>query len=173
MPRELLRIMYVDDLLHLWSAEKRLVVPLSRMARKATAPLLRQVLIDHSRQLDHHVRRLERIGEELGEPVRVRRCAGMDGLIARANAVLADDYRDHVMDAALVAVVHQIAHYKVTRYATARSHALALGYSDQVALLEDIWNEEASVLETLETMMEALIEPGAEMISGERPEPVG
>lgn len=171
MPRELLRLMYIDDVLHLWSAEKRLVVPLSRMARKATAPLLRQVLINHSRQLDHHVRRLESICEELKVPALIKRCAGMDGLISRANTVVAADYREHVMDAALVAVVHRMAHYKVTRYGTARAHAQSLGYLDQVALLEEIWSEEAAVLETLEAMMETVIGSDAEVILEDGAEP--
>lgn len=163
MPRELLRVMYVDDLLHLWSAEKRLVVPMSRMARTATSPFLRQILINHARLIDFHAQRLEWMCEGLGVRARdrTRRCAGMDGLIAQAYTVMSGEYREDVLDAALAATAQRITLYKVVRYGTARSRAAQLGYRDQVSLLDNTQSEETIVLETLEAMGEALAGPYA------------
>lgn len=55
------------------------------MAQAASSPDLRKAFEDHLRQTSEHVRRLERIFQDLRESPKGHTCEGMKGLIKEAT----------------------------------------------------------------------------------------
>lgn len=157
-----LRDLYGTELRDLWNAEKQLLVALSRMARCATAPFLRQALTNHSRQTSLHARRLEWMCEGLNLNMTPKRCAGTDGLVSQVRSLLMCDYSGDVLDAGLTASALQMAQYKVVSYATLRARALCLGRPEQAALLGNTLTEEIRASETL-GMVAIALGPGQDV----------
>ena len=86
-----LKKLYIDELKDLYSAETQLVKALPKMAKKASAPELKQAFQDHLEETKGHVERLEEIFEELEEKPTGKTCKGMKGLIEEGEEVIDED----------------------------------------------------------------------------------
>ena len=79
MSMDSLKDLYIDELKDLYSAETQLVKALPKMAKKASAPELKQAFQDHLEETKGHVARLEEIFEELDEKPTGKTCKAMKG----------------------------------------------------------------------------------------------
>ncbi len=81
MKLESLKDLYLEQLRDLYSAETQIVDALPKMVEAATSPDLKKGFNDHLRQTEEHVRRLERIFQDLQESPKGETCEGMKGLL--------------------------------------------------------------------------------------------
>ena len=137
-----LRELYVDGLKDLWSAENQILKGLPRMINAASHPQLKRAFTKQEAQTRMHVKRLERICQELGESPRGKKCVGMEGLIEEAKELLSEKPEPNVLDAGLISAAQHVEHYEMAGYGTARTWARLLGYEQQAALLEQTLEEE-------------------------------
>ena len=144
---------YIDDIRHLCGAEQPLGDVLTRMARTASAPFLRELLHRHGRMAEIHLRRLEWICRGLRVQSPIHASASMRNLTGRVEGLLASDLIRPDLDAALAAAAQAISQHKVMRYATARFQATRLGHLSHAALLEQSLNEEVSVRDAVATAL--------------------
>ena len=108
-----LKEVYVDELRDLHNCEQQLIKALPKMAKAATSEALRSGGFEsHLEQTVEHARRLERVLQGLGEPVKGKKCKGMEGIIAEGGEVLSDDYEGAVMDAAIITAAQRVEHYR-------------------------------------------------------------
>src|ERR1039458_3076097 len=69
----------VDEIKHLYSAEKQLTKAIPKMAKGSTDETLRQAFSGHLKETEQQVQRLEQMAEILGVNVKGKKCVGMEG----------------------------------------------------------------------------------------------
>src|SRR6185295_19042300 len=67
MMNEFLHEPFIDGLKDLYSAEKQLVKALPKMAKMASSPTLKELILDHLKETEGHVARLEQVFESIEE----------------------------------------------------------------------------------------------------------
>ena len=136
--------LFVDELKDLFNAENQLVKALPKLAKKAASPALRKAFTDHLKQTEGHVKRLEKIGQAVGEKLTGKKCAAMEGLVEEGGEILEEEGQNAIIDAALIGAAQRVEHYEIAAYGTVRAMAQTLGHDDVVALLQETLNEEGA-----------------------------
>jgi ferritin-like metal-binding protein YciE len=155
MKLESLKDLYLEQLKDLYSAENQLVTALPDMARAATSPDLKGAFNDHLRQTEEHVRRLERIFQDLQQDPKGHTCEGMKGLVKEGQEMIKMRGESAVIDAGLIAAAQRVEHYEIAGYGTVRTYAELLGKDDHVSLLERTLQEEEQTDELLTELAES------------------
>ena len=131
-----------DELKDIYDAEKQLTKALPKLVKKASAPELKDALKAHLGETEGHIDRLEQVFEQLGLPLRGKKCEGMQHLLAEGSEMIADAEDDATRDAVMIAAAQKVEHYEIASYGTIRTWANLLGKTDIAALLEDTLEEE-------------------------------
>ena len=152
-----------DELKDIYDAEKQLTKALPKLAKKATNEELRDALQTHLQETEGHVERLEQIFEQLGMPVRGKRCEGMKHLIDEGNEMIADAEEDATRDAIMIAAVQKTEHYEIASYGSVRTFAQLLGQDKSAELLQQTLDEESEANELLNKLAEDIVNPEALM----------
>ena len=150
---ELLR----EELKDIYDAERQLTKALPKLVKKASAGELRNAFEEHLRQTRKHVERLEHAFEQMGMPVRGKKCEGMQHLIAEGDEMIADAEDDATRDAVMIAAAQKVEHYEIASYGTIRTWANLLGKHDVAALMEDTLEEEKETDQLLTTIAESFV----------------
>ncbi len=136
--------LFVDELKDIFNAENQLIKALPKLAKKAASPTLKKAFTDHLKQTEGHVKRLEKIGQALGEKLTGKKCAAMEGLVEEGSEILEEDGQSAVIDAALIGAAQRVEHYEMAAYGTVRAMAETLGHDDAVELLQETLDEEGA-----------------------------
>jgi len=134
--------LFVETLKDLYYVEKKLVKTLPKLAKKATAPELKQAMEEHLEETETHVQRLEQIFELLDQRASAKTCEALEGLIREADEVTGEIDDEQTMDAALISSAQAVEHYEIARYGTLKRWAQVLGMKDAVKLLDQTLSEE-------------------------------
>ncbi|MES2570117.1 MAG: ferritin-like domain-containing protein [Verrucomicrobiota bacterium] len=162
-----LRDLYIHELKDLYSAEKQLLKALPKMAKAASNEELVAAFEEHHSQTEQHVERLEQILDALGEPKRVEKCEGMEGILAESNTLITLDMTKEVLDAALIAAAQKVEHYEIAGYGTVRTFAEMIGEDEAAKLLQMTLDEEIETDEKLTELAEDTINAEAETAESE------
>src|SRR5664280_948757 len=127
--------LFVHQLQDIYYAEKQLVKALPKMADKATAPQLKQGFLDHLKETENHVTRLEQVFKMHGAQVKAVDCPAIDGIIKEANETAGEVADKAVLDAALINAAQAAEHYEITRYGSLIAWAKQLGRNDCASCL--------------------------------------
>jgi len=146
-----------DELKDLYDAEKQLTKALPKLAKKASNEELRGALQQHLQETEGHVERLEQIFEQLGMPVRGKKCEGMKHLIDEGNTMIGDAEEEGMRDAVMIAAAQKAEHYEIASYGTLRTWANVLGKHDIAALLEETLEEEKEADRKLTAIAESFV----------------
>ena len=149
MTKNSLKELYVDELKDLFSAENQLTKALPKMAKAASSDELRQGFEEHLQQTQGHVERLQQIFEMLGEKGSGKKCLGMEGLVKEGSEIMGEDFKDAVMDSALISAAQRVEHYEIAGYGTVIAYAELLGEPEQANLLKETLEEEKETDEKL------------------------
>ena len=149
--------LFVHQLQDIYYAEKQLVNALPKMAEKATARQLQQGFLDHLKETENHVARLERIFKMHGAEVKAVDCPAIDGIIKEANETAGEVADKAVLDAALINAAQAAEHYEITRYGSLIAWAKQLGRNDCAAVLQQTLNEEKAADQKLTSLAESNI----------------
>lgn len=166
MKLESLKDLYIEQLKDLYSAETQLVEALPKMAEAATATDLKRGFLDHLKQTQEHVKRLERIFKGLNEDPEGETCKGMEGLIKEGSQMAKMKGEDAARDAGLIAAAQRVEHYEIAAYGTVRTYAELLGHDEHLTLLEKTLNEEEETDERLTQLAESHINEDALVAGG-------
>ncbi len=151
-----LKEVLIDELRDLYSAEQQLIKALPKMAKAANSSALREGFEEHLKQTKEHAARLEQVMSGLGEPVKGKKCKGMEGIIAEGAEILSEDYEDAVMDAALISAAQRVEHYEIAAYGCVHAYATLMGESEAASLLEQTLEEEKETNEKLTELSETI-----------------
>jgi ferritin-like metal-binding protein YciE len=153
--------LFLNELKDVYNAEKQLVAALPRMAKAAQSPKLQQAIAKHLRETEGHVKRLEQILQSLGEPLRGKKCKGMEGLIEEGKEMLEEEGAPEVIDAAIISAAQRVEHYQIAAYGCLRTYALLLGNTEADRLLQQTLAEEEATDKALTALGEGGINQAA------------
>jgi len=170
MPLDSLYDLFVDELKDLYNAEHQLLKALPKMAKKATAPELKAAFTDHLEVTRGQIERLDRVFGEIDESPKGKKCKAMEGLVAEAAEVIAEDGDPAVLDAALIACAQRVEHYEMAGYGCLRTFATLLGFDEAAKLLQQTLTEEGEADKALTRLAETVINVKAEEAGGNDPE---
>lgn len=153
--------LWLHQILDLHSAETQILKSMPRMADAATHLDLKRALEKHQQETSAHLERLDSVLEMLEAKANGAKCAGMEGLLAEAKALLGLATDPAIRDAGLVAEVHKIEHYEVSAYGSAVAFADLLGETQAADLLRKTLREEVEADRALTRMAETHIYPYA------------
>jgi ferritin-like metal-binding protein YciE len=156
MRKDSLRQLYVDELKDLYSAETQMVKTLPKLAKASSNAQLRQAFESHLRETSEQVSRLEQIFDTLEESPTGRKCLGMEGLVKEGSETMQEDYREAVMDAALISAAQRVEHYEIAGYGTVRAFAELLGENEHSSLIGQTLEEEKQADQTLTRLAEQI-----------------
>ena len=166
-----LQDLYVEELQDIYNAETQLVKALPKAIEACTSDELRSALEDHLDQTKEHVERLDQIFESLDESPKGKKCAAMEGLIKECQETIAEDMKEEIKDAAIIAACQRIEHYEIAVYGTVSTFAKLLGREDDLDLLGQTLDEEKEADETLTDIAENTINVEAAEEGEEEEEP--
>jgi ferritin-like metal-binding protein YciE len=149
--------LFVDQIKDLYDAETRLTDALPKMAEAANSSQLRQAFLDHLRETQGHVSRLEQVFRAVNVEPERETCDAMKGLIAEGDTMIKAKGDPTIKDAALIAAAQRVEHYEISGYGTARSFAQRLGLTQAADLLQQTLNEEKAADEKLNTIAESSV----------------
>ena len=158
--------LFLNELKDVYNAEKQLVAALPRMAKAAQSPKLQQAITKHLRETEGHVQRLEQILQSLGEPLRGKKCKGMEGLIEEGKEILEEEGAPEVIDAAIISAAQRVEHYEIAAYGCLRTYALLLGNTEADRLLQQTLAEEEATDKALTALGEGGINQAALAAAG-------
>jgi len=166
---------FLDELRDSYDAEKQLTKALTKLAKAASNPKLRQAFESHLQETHGHIERLERVFESLDEKVRSKHCDGIAGIIEEGKAIMEEDFDGTTMDACLIAAGQRAEHYEMAAYGTLVAWAQAMGHTQAAKLLRQTLDEEKAADKKLSTLAEGGINQTAADAAhpDEEPEPVG
>lgn len=133
---------YVDQLKDVYSAEKQLLESLPKMAAAATHADLKLIFQEHAQQTADHMNTVQAILNELNQNPGSKKCKAMEGLVEEASGIINVKGDPQAKDAALILAAQKIEHYEIATYGGLRTYAKALGFSDVIAQLQGILDEE-------------------------------
>jgi ferritin-like metal-binding protein YciE len=142
MAEKNLKSVFVDELRDIYNAEQQLIKALPKMAKAATSEELRSGFEEHLEQTREHASRIEKIFSGMGEPVKGKKCKGMEGIVSEGGEVMSEDYEGAVMDAALISAAQRVEHYEMAAYGAVHAYAELMGESEAASLLDQTLEEE-------------------------------
>ena len=143
MKMESLRQLFIEELQDLYSAELQITEALPKMAEKAQSPELKNAFLEHLKQTEGHIRRLDQIFDQLKDVDREdKKCKGMEGIIKDGEEVVKAKGESEVRDAGMISAAQHVEHYEMAGYGTARTFADILGHPEWARLLEETLDEE-------------------------------
>ena len=161
MSLDSLEKLFIEELKDIYNAEKQLTRALPRMAKAADSPQLQQAFTNHLRETEGQIKRLERVFKEVGQPIRGKKCKGMEGLIEEGKEMMEEEGEPQVLDAALISAAQKVEHYEIASYGCLRTYAELLGLSEAVTLLQQNLEEEEAADKKLNALAEGGINESA------------
>jgi ferritin-like metal-binding protein YciE len=145
---------FIDELRDTYDAEKQLTKALTKLAKAAASPDLREAFETHLEETQGHIQRLEQVFESLDEKVRGKHCDGIAGIIEEGKSIMEEDFDETTMDACLIAAGQRAEHYEMAAYGTLVAWANTMGHTDAAGLLQQTLDEEKAADEKLTELAE-------------------
>jgi len=131
------------------------------MAKAADSEELKEAFQTHLKQTEEQIARLEKIGKQLGESMKGKKCKAMEGLIAEGKETMEEDAEPVMLDLALIGAAQKVEHYEIAGYGTARTLAEIAGEDDVAEILQETLDEEGETDKLLtQIAMELNVEAG-------------
>jgi len=150
-----------DEIKDIYDAEKQLIKALPKLIKRATSDQLKEALEAHLQETEQHRERLEEVFEQLGMPVKGKKCEGMQHLIAEGSDMIADCDEDATRDAVIIAAAQKCEHYEIASYGTIRVWANLLGKNEAAAIFKETLNEEKEADLKLTEIAESFVNEAA------------
>ena len=145
---------FIDELRDAYDGERQLTKALTKLAKTARAPQLRDAFQSHLEETQRQIDRLEQVFETLDEKVRGKHCAGIAGIIEEGKSIMEEDFDDDTMDACLIAAGQRAEHYEMGAYGTLVAWARAMGHTEAADLLQETLDEEKAADQKLSSLAE-------------------
>ncbi len=143
-----------EQLRDLLFAEKKLVTALPKMAKASSSPQLRSAFLEHGKQTERHVSRLEQCFEHLDLTPRGKHCPAIVGLLEEGTEMMAEEGDENVIDAGLIASARRVEHYEIAAYSVVCAIADRVGPKKVADLLAQTLEEERGADDKLSGLAE-------------------
>ena len=144
-----LRNLFLDELADMYDAERRIVKALPKMAKAATCPKLKKVILAHLKETEGHVTKLEQVFRSFDEKAKGKTCKATVGLLEEGDEIAADFNGSEAINAALISAAQKVEHHEMASYGCLHEWAGLLGNKQAASLLEEILDEEKAANDKL------------------------
>ena len=139
----LLENFFLDQVKDIYYAEQHLLKALDEMKAACTTEELEDAFTHHRSQTERHVKRLERIFQQMKLEPEGKKCEAIDGLIKEARSIIKETKSGSMTrDAALIIAAQKVEHYEIATYGGLLQLAITLGKTRAATLLDKTLQEE-------------------------------
>jgi ferritin-like metal-binding protein YciE len=143
-----LKDMYIAELQELASAVRQLGECLPRVAKAASHPALKKVILENREDTETQMERLDAILETHGADVDAHIDQAMQAMVSETDKMLPMLKGADLRDAGLIASIQRLKHYEIAAYGTAAALAGHLRLrDDRDVLLESLEEEKLADIE--------------------------
>ncbi len=155
-----LKVLLVEQLRDLLSAENQLLAALPKMAEAANEPKLKEAFSKHLLQTKGHVDRLKNSLQLLDASGEAKTCKAMKGIVEEGQETIdeAEDKDELTADLALIAAAQRVEHYEISGYGNARCLAKQIGEREVALLLSHTLGEEEAADFLLTSITQPLLQ---------------
>ena len=157
--------LFLEELADIHSAEKQLTKALPKMAKAAESTEVTAAFKDHLEETENQISRIEKVFQSLDEPVKRKKCKGMEGLLKEGNEMAEEMGDTPAIDATLIASAQKVEHYEIATYGTLVAWAKQMGHNEAVDLLTENLEEEKATDERLTRLAETTANQHAEAVA--------
>jgi ferritin-like metal-binding protein YciE len=146
--------LFIEQINDLYSAEEQVSPVLPRIIAVTSSGSLREEFDIYFQELEQHIEHLKVIFQEISSAPKGSVCKAVEGMLEEVEQVIHHGGNSAVKDAALIAILQRIIHYKIAVYGTARTFARHLNYNKNMDLLQRALNEEGEADKKLTRLAE-------------------
>jgi ferritin-like metal-binding protein YciE len=144
--------LFEHELKDVYSAERTLLDALDQMAGESSDREIKKGFLQHRKETQGQIKRLEKIYKSLGQKPAASTCAGIEGLIKEKKLFMRERPSDELLEFYNVGAAQKVERYEITAYESLIDMAEKLGMSDVVELLEHNLQEEEMALNKLKAI---------------------
>jgi ferritin-like metal-binding protein YciE len=141
--------LFEHELTDMYSGEKALLDALEQMAAESDDKEIKKSFVQHRKETQGQIKRLERIFKSMGQKAQAETCHGIEGLIKEKKAFMKERPSPELVEFFNVGAAQKVERYEITSYENLIDMADKLGMSDAVELLEQSLQEEEAALNKL------------------------
>lgn len=152
MAMQTIEELFEHELGDIYAAEHSLLDALEQMASESSDREIKKGFVQHRKETQGQIKRLEKIYKMLGQKPEVGTCPGMEGLIKEKKVFMRERPSEELLEFYNIGASQKVERYEITAYETLIDMAEKLGMSDAVDLLEQNLQEEEMTLNKLKTL---------------------
>jgi ferritin-like metal-binding protein YciE len=144
--------LFEHELKDIYGAEQSLLDALQQMADESTDREIKRGYLQHRKETQGQIKRIEKIFKSMGQKAEAETCAGMEGLIKEKKLFMREKPSEELVEFYNIGAAQKVERYEITAYENLIDMAEKLGMSDAVELLEQTLQEEESTLNKLKAI---------------------
>lgn len=149
MAMETIEELFEHELKDMYSAETSLLNALQQMADESTDREIKKGFLQHRKETQGQIKRLEKVFKTLGQKPEAETCAGIEGLIKEKKLFMRAKPSEELLEFYNIGAAQKVERYEITAYESLIDMADKLGLTDAVDLLEQSLQEEEATLNKL------------------------
>ena len=152
MAMESIEELFEHELKDILGGEQALVDALEQMAEETSDREIKKAYLQHRKETQGHIKRIEKIFRSLGQKPEAESCPGIEGLIKEKKVFMREKPTEELLEFFNVGAAQKVERYEITSYESLIDMADKLGLSDAVELLEENLQEEEAALNKLKAI---------------------
>ena len=144
--------LFEHELKDIYGAEQSLLDALQQMADESTDREVKKGYLQHRKETQGQIKRIEKIFKSMGQKPESQTCAGIEGLIKEKKLFMREKPTDELLDFYNIGAAQKVERYEITAYENLIDMAEKLGMADAVELLEQTLQEEETTLHKLKAI---------------------
>ena len=141
--------LFEHELKDMYSGEHMLLDALEQMAGESEDREIKKAFMQHRKETQAQIKRLEKIFKSMGQKAGQESCAGIEGLIKEKKLFMREKPSADLLEYFNIGAAQKTERYEITAYENLIDMADKLGMSDAVELLEQNLQEEEEALNKL------------------------
>ena len=152
MSMESIEELFEHELKDILGGEQALVDALEQMAEETSDREIKKAYLQHRKETQGHIKRIEKIFRSLGQKPEAESCPGIEGLIKEKRVFMREKPTEELLEFFNVGAAQKVERYEITSYERLIDMADKLGLSAAVELLEENLQEEEAALNKLKAI---------------------
>lgn len=149
MAMETIEELFEHELKDILGGERALLEALEQMANESSDRDIKKGFIQHRKETQGQIKRIERIFKSLGKKAESQPCPGIEGLIKEKKAFMREKPSEELLEFFNIGAAQKTERYEITSYESLIDMADKLGLTEAVELLEQNLQEEEATLNKL------------------------
>ena len=144
--------LFEHELKDIYGAEQSLLDALQQMADESTDREIKRGYLQHRKETQGQIKRIEKIFKSMGQKAEAETCAGVEGLIKEKKLFIREKPSEELLEFYNIGAAQKVERYEITAYENLIDMAEKLGMNDAVELLEQTLQEEENTLNKLKAI---------------------